>query len=192
MRIRLPILGIVVVFGLALSSALGSAATLPPGFSDALVASGLVSPTAMRFSPDGRLFVCEKDGRLRVIANGTLLPAPFVTVIVDAEAERGLLGVAFDPNFATTPFVYVYYTVPAGPGSAVHNRVSRFIASADVAVAGSEFVLLELDDLSSATNHNSGAIDFGADGKLYVAVGDNADRRKRADRCPPGSARCCG
>src|SRR5439155_12911459 len=59
-------------------------------------------------------------------------------------------------------------------GSPAHNRVSRFTASGDVAVAGSETVILELDDLSTASNHNGGAIHFGPDGRLYVAVGENA------------------
>src|SRR5205823_2838468 len=86
--------------------------------------------------------------------------------------ERGLLGVTFDPNFASNNFVYVYYTVP---GSPAHNRVSRFTANGDVALGGSELVLLNLDNLSSATNHNGGAIHFGPDGKLYIAVGENAN-----------------
>ena len=64
----------------------------------------------MQFAPDGRLFVCEQSGRLRVIKNGVLLPTPFVTLNVNSSGERGLLGVAFDPNFATNHFVYVYYT----------------------------------------------------------------------------------
>jgi glucose/arabinose dehydrogenase len=109
-----------------------------------------------------------------VIKNGSLLPAPFVTLTVDPAGERGLLGVAFDPDFASTQYVYVYYTVPGAPA---HNRLSRFRASGDVAVAGSEQILLELNALSSATNHNGGAIHFAPapDGKLYVAVGDNAN-----------------
>jgi glucose/arabinose dehydrogenase len=147
-----------------------TAATLPPGFSETLVANGLSSPTAMDFAPDGRLFVCLQGGQLRVIKNGSLLPAPFVSLTVNSSGERGLLGVAFDPNFATNNFVYVYYTATT---PAIHNRVSRFTANGDVAVAGSEFVLLDLEDLS-ATNHNGGAIHFGPDGKLYVAVGENA------------------
>src|SRR5262245_33499913 len=85
-------------------------ATLPQGFSETLVANGLSSPTAMQFAPDGRLFVCEQGGRLRVIKNGALLPTPFVTVTVSSAGERGLLGVEFDPSFATNHFVYVYYT----------------------------------------------------------------------------------
>jgi len=126
----------------------------------------------MDFAPDGRLFVCLKDGQLRVIKNGVLLATPFVTLTVDNAGERGLLGVAFDPNFATNNFVYVYYTVPGSPS---HNRLSRFTASGDVAAGGSEVAILNLDNLSTATNHNGGAIHFGSDGKLYIAVGENAN-----------------
>lgn len=151
------------------------AATLPAGFTEALVASGLSNPTAMQFAPDGRLFVAQQGGALRVIKNGSLLPTPFLTLTVDSNGERGLLGVAFDPNFASNQYVYVYYTVPAGPGITVHNRISRFTANGDVAAAGSETVIVDLDNLSGATNHNGGAIDFGPDGKLYVAIGENAN-----------------
>ncbi|MDX6529786.1 MAG: hypothetical protein QOH41_2076 [Blastocatellia bacterium] len=149
----------------------GAAATLPSGFVETQI-GGLSSPTAMEFAPDDRLFVCLKGGSLRVIKNGVLLATPFVTLTVDSAGERGLLGIAFDPNFATNNFVYVYYTVP---GSSSHNRVSRFTANGDVAVAGSETVLLNLDNLSGAGNHNGGAIHFGPDGKLYIAVGENAN-----------------
>jgi glucose/arabinose dehydrogenase len=148
------------------------AATVPSGFTEKLIASGLASPTAMQFAPDGRLFVAEQGGRLRVIKNGTLLATPFVSLTVNASGERGLLGIAFDPNFATNRFVYVYYTATT---PALHNRISRFTANGDVAVAGSETIILELDNLSSATNHNGGALAFGPDGKLYAAVGDNAN-----------------
>ncbi len=147
------------------------AAELPDGFAETLVAGGLAAPTAMEFAPDGRLFVCQQGGQLRVIKDGALLPTPFVTVAVDPQGERGLLGVTFDPDFADNGYVYVYYTATT---PAVHNRVSRFVADGDVAQEGSEEILLELDDLSGATNHNGGAMHFGPDGKLYVAVGENA------------------
>jgi glucose/arabinose dehydrogenase len=147
------------------------AATLPPGFSETAVA-GLNAPTAMEFAPDGRLFVCQQAGSLRVITNNTLLGTPFLSVTTDSSGERGLLGVTFDPGFQNNQWVYVYYTVP---GSPAHNRVSRFTANADVAVPGSEVIILELDNLSSASNHNGGAIHFGPDGKLYIAVGENAN-----------------
>ena len=154
-----------------LAACLGiNAATLPAGFTETRVATGLSNPTAMEFAPDGRLFVCLQDGRLRVIKNGALLSTPFLSLTVDSSGERGLLGIAFDPNFASNNFVYVYYTATTSPR---HNRVSRFTANGDVAVAGSELAILDLENLS-ATNHNGGAIHFGPDGKLYVAVGENA------------------
>ncbi|HET9317100.1 MAG TPA: PQQ-dependent sugar dehydrogenase, partial [Vicinamibacteria bacterium] len=157
----------------AIAAALpASAATLPNGFTETRIATGLSSPTAMAFAPDGRLFVCQQGGQLRIVKNGALLATPFLTVTVNSSGERGLLGVAFDPAFATNRFVYVYYTATT---PAIHNRVSRFTASGDVAVAGSEQVILELDNLSSATNHNGGAMHFGPDGKLYIAVGENAN-----------------
>lgn len=149
-----------------------AAATLPTGFTETLIASGLSNPTAMQFAPDGRLFVCQQTGELRVVKNGALLATPFLTLTVDANGERGLLGVTFDPNFASNQYVYVYYTVPTAP---IHNRVSRFTANGDVVVPGSEVVILNLDNLSSATNHNGGAINFGPDGKLYIAIGENAN-----------------
>jgi glucose/arabinose dehydrogenase/regulation of enolase protein 1 (concanavalin A-like superfamily) len=150
----------------------GNAATLPSGFSEAVIATGLSSPTAMAFAPDGRLFVCQQGGQLRVIKNGALLTTPFVTVPVDNSGERGLLGIAFDPNFAVNRFVYIYYTATS---PAIHNRVSRFTANGDVAVSGSEVVLLDLNNLSGASNHNGGGLHFGLDGKLYIAVGENAN-----------------
>lgn len=165
--------GFVFMACLLLSGAVFSsnAATLPSGFTETAI-PGLSNPTSFEIAPDGRLFVCQQGGSLRVIKNGTLLTTPFLSLTVDSNGERGLLGVAFDPNFATNNFLYVYYTVSAAP---IHNRVSRFTANGDVALGGSESIILELDNLSGATNHNGGAIHFGPDGKLYVAVGENAN-----------------
>ena len=147
------------------------AATVPSGFLDSTYVELPSDATAMQFAPDGRLFVCQQSGKLRVVQNGNLLTTPFVTLSVAASGERGLLGVAFDPDFATNHFVYVYYTATT---PTIHNRVSRFTANGNVAVAGSERVLLDLEPLSTATVHNGGAIHFGNDGKLYIAVGDNS------------------
>jgi glucose/arabinose dehydrogenase len=156
-----------------LSLACAEAATLPSGFTETRVAGGLASPTAMAVAPDGRVFVTEKSGALRVVKNNALLAQPFLTLSVNSSGERGLLGVAFDPDFANNRYVYVYYTTAASP---IHNRVSRFTASAanaDIVQAGSELQLLNLPTLG-ATNHNGGALHFGTDGKLYIAVGENA------------------
>jgi glucose/arabinose dehydrogenase len=166
----LPVLLLSVI--LLTAAGLTFAATVPTGFTDSLVVSGLDNPTAMALAPDGRIFVCQQGGALRVIKNGVLLTTPFLTVTVDSSGERGLLGVAFDPNFASNQLVYVYYTATT---PTIHNRISSFIASGDVAMSGSEQIIIDLNDLSTATNHNGGAIHFGLDNKLYVAVGDNAN-----------------
>src|SRR5215216_4069811 len=104
-------LGLVLFIAL-ISAGSASAATVPTGFTDSLVANGLTDPTAMALASDGRIFVCEQRGTLRVIKNGALLPTPFLTVTVDSSGERGLLGVTFDPilrpinwSMSTTPFL---------------------------------------------------------------------------------------
>jgi glucose/arabinose dehydrogenase len=146
-------------------------ATLP-GFSETVFASGLNAPTAMTVAPDGRIFVTEKGGTLRIVQGGSLLSTPFLTVSVNTVSERGLDGVALDPNFATNGFVYVYYTTSAATPV---NRISRFTADPakpNVALAGSEVVLL--DNIPSTNgNHNGGSLLFGADGKLYAGIGDS-------------------
>jgi glucose/arabinose dehydrogenase len=102
--------------------------TLPPGFSDTAVAD-VASPTALAFTPDGRLLIAEKPGRLWVYQNGVLSPTPALDLTgrICTERERGLLGVAVDPGFAVTPYVYLYYT--AGSAGSCVNRVSRFVLS---------------------------------------------------------------
>src|SRR5690242_15593992 len=89
------------IFLLCVDAEASRAATLPSGFSETLVTNGLTNPTAFEIAPDGRIFVCQQGGQLRVIKNGTLLATPFVSLTVDSAVERGLLGIAFDPNFAT-------------------------------------------------------------------------------------------
>ena len=113
------------LFALLLPAAL-QAATVPAGFTDSTVTGGLSAPTAMEIAPDGRIFVCQQAGALRVIKNGTLLATPFLTVSVNSLGERGLLGVAFDPDFANNRYLYIYYTTFSSP---IHNRVSRFRAT---------------------------------------------------------------
>jgi glucose/arabinose dehydrogenase len=153
-RVTLALVSLLVCF------AASRAASLPEGFTERRVVEGLTGATAMAFAPDGRLFVCQQDGRLRVIKDGELLSEPFATFDVDSTGERGLLGVAFDPGFAQNGFVYVYYTALTAPR---HNRVSRLKADGDTAESGSETLIFRLDDLSGATIHNGGAMHFGPD-----------------------------
>jgi glucose/arabinose dehydrogenase len=162
-------------------------ATVPTGFRDLPFVGGVSNATSMSFAPDGRLFVTQQGGQLRVVTRnasggGTLQTGPFLTVATDSVGERGLLSVTFDPDFMNNGYVYVYYTVPQTPR---FNRVSRFKAMDADPGPGyrpgnfrddgvPEFVVMNLDPLSGATNHNGGAMHFGADGKLYIAVGENA------------------
>lgn len=145
------------------------AAVLPPGFSDDLVAT-VGGPTALAFTPDGRMLVTTQAGTLRVVANGSLVAAPALdlTARICSNSERGLLGVAVDPAFATNRFVYLYYTHNLF-GTCV-NRVSRWVLS-DTNTASGEVVLLDRI-FSTAGNHNGGDLQFGKDGDLYVSVGD--------------------
>src|SRR4030095_8478596 len=147
------------------------AQTYPPGFSQVLVANGISNPTVMAFAPDGRFFVVQQTGSLQVIENGVFLSTPFITLTVNSSGERVLLGIAFDPNFNTNHFIYLYYTLSSG----TNNRISRFTASGNVVVPNSEVMVLNLDPLSTATNHNGGNLQFGPDGKLYVGIGENAN-----------------
>jgi len=159
------------IAGLFISSSHSNAQTYPSGFQQVLVANGISNPTVMEFAPDGRLFVAQQTGALRIIENGVLLATPAITLTVNSSGERGLLGIAFDPNFSSNNFIYLYYTL----SSAANNRISRFTMNGNTIVAGSELIVLNLDPLSGATNHNGGTIQFGPDGKLYVGVGENAN-----------------
>ena len=140
------------------------------------VASGLSLAVYATAAPGDsqRLFVVEQTGKIKIVdlASGTVNATPFLTVAVDSSGERGLLGLAFDPNYATNGFFYIYRTVP---GATAHNEVNRYHVSADpnVADAASQTTIISLGNLS-ATNHNGGWIGFGPDGDLYIATGENA------------------
>jgi glucose/arabinose dehydrogenase len=167
-----------VLIGCIISSQYTNAANLPDGFTETRVAAGITNATAMAAAPDGRIFVCEQTGRVRVIKNNILLSTPFLTIPssnIATNSESGLVGIAFDPNYATNRYLYIYYTRRID-SSTRRNRVVRFTASSsnpDVAVAGSETLIFDLNTLGSAGFHIGGALRFGIDGKLYIAVGEN-------------------
>ncbi|HET7792933.1 MAG TPA: PQQ-dependent sugar dehydrogenase [Rhizobacter sp.] len=160
---------------LLLAAGAAQGASVPTGFNDRQVASGLTSPTSMAVMPDGRVLVVQQDGIVRIIKADAMLTTPFYAAPnVDATNERGCLGVVPDPAFATNHYVYLYCTTKVG--SVSRNRVLRVTEANDVAVAGSERVIFELPDVPSATKwHMGGAMRFGTDGKLYVAVGNHED-----------------
>lgn len=154
-----------------------AATGFPSGFTEAQFVSGLNQPTTLTFAPDGRLFILEKTGKVRIVKNGQLLSTPFLELTVDDYSEGGMIGFAFDPNFATNRYVYLHYSV----GGRV-NRVSRFRASAsnpDVVEANSETHILTPIP-NAGGNHNGGDLHFGPDGKLYIAVGDGGQTAQNA------------
>jgi len=147
--------------------------SLPPGFARQTIATGLTGATALAVAPDGRVFVCEQTGSLRVVKDDQLLGEAFVTLPVDDQWERGLIGITLDPDFTNNGHVYLVW-VCRDPYP--HHRVSRFTAQGDIA-AGGEQVLFEGDDQSKqggqvSAGHQGGAIHFGPDGKLYIALGE--------------------
>lgn len=157
------------------------ATTLRSGFEDRLVAS-VGAPTALAFTPDGRMLIATQSGLLEVYKDGELLPTPALDLSsgICSNYERGLLGLAVDPDFSTNDYVYLYYTYkkhgvcptgqPANPDNPV-NRVSRFTMTDDTVDPASEVVLI--DNIPSPNgNHNAGDVRFGKDGYLYASVGD--------------------
>lgn len=129
--------------------------------------TGLGAVWSLAFAPDGRLFLTEKPGRVRVVTGGQIDPRPWAIVnAVPPGGEGGLMGLALHPAFSREPWVYVMYTT-SRDGRLI-NRVSRFRETAGR--AGAETVVL--DDLPAALNHNGGRILFGPDGMLYVSAGD--------------------
>lgn len=139
----------------------------PTGFQTTQIIGGLNSPTAFAFAPDGRLFITELAGVIKVYKNGQVLSAPFAELQVTASGDRGLLGIAFDPDFSNgSPYVYLYYT-----GVDEFNRIARLNASQDIANGPPQIIYQSYSP--SEWLHVGGALGFGPDGKLYVSIGDN-------------------
>jgi glucose/arabinose dehydrogenase len=155
-----------------------SAAVTPPDFTDTRVMS-VDSPTALAFTPDGRLLVTSEPGRLRVYKDGALLPNPALDISgkVCTNGARGLLGVAVDPNFSTNNYIYLFYTFkkhgvcPQNTANVPVNRVERYVLS-DSNTATPDKILV--DNIPNMHHNNAGDLRFGKDGYLYVTVGEGA------------------
>lgn len=147
-----------------------------PQFTHVRVATGLTNPTSFTIAEDGRVFIAEQKGKVKVVEDGILLSTPVLNITVNEDGpegftERGLLGITLDPDFAINNYMYIFYTTPDDP---VHSRVVRYTLNGNVADISSAQTIIDLDNLSSAHNHNGGALHFGPDGKLYIATGENA------------------
>lgn len=171
------------LFFLAGVSAAGAQPVIPAGFEDALVAT-VASPTALAFTPDGRLLITTQPGRLRIVHNGALLstPALDLSTVSCTNSERGMLGVAVDPAFASNRTIYIYYTLSKADASCV-NRVSRFVLPDTNVIARASEVVLVDNIMSPRGNHNGGDLHFGRDGFLYISIGDGGCHYLDPTRC---------
>lgn len=171
---------------------------LPSGFSESVAINGLTYPTAVRFAPDGRVFVAEQGGVVKVFPS---LSNPIPTVLADLSVnvdfywDRGLLGLAIDPAFPSRPYIYVLYTLDAPPGGTaptwndgcptppgptndgcvVTGRLSRIQVGSNNQMVGSETVLIDAKWCQQFPSHSMGDLQFGPDGALYVSAGEGAN-----------------
>lgn len=193
--LRWPLLGATLLLAVLLAAGRATAQQapgvgteiMPPGaFGSVYVADAGGYVVAMAFAPDGRLFYTTKGGfggpgvgQVRIVTDGVLRATPFLETPVETSGERGLLGIALDPEFATNRYVYIYKTAPGsetGTGRP-SNQVIRYTEdlATQTAIPASKTILLDVPigpENDPNTNHNGGNIHFGPDGKLYVTIGD--------------------
>lgn len=142
-------------------------------FTDTTIATGISGGTGLAIAPDGRVFVIQQTGQVRIIENGIMIGAPALNIgsfdsALTSSGERGLIGIALDPNFAS--YVYLHYNREY-PGGLYGNRIARFTLTGNTLDPNSMQVLLD-NETSGNGGHVGGGMVMGSDGKLYAAIGD--------------------
>jgi len=156
---------------LLLASSISVKAQLPDEFQKVELLTGMTNATTMQFSPDGRIFILDRYGDIIIYKTDSQTSVVAGTIPVFHENEDGLLGIAFDPNFASNNFIYLSFS-PLGANEV--NRVSRFTMNGDVLDLNSEINMLEWPSSRTARWHSAGDMGFDSQGNLYIATGDNA------------------
>lgn len=191
------VFAVVLFAGLLTHIAFGQAnpPALPPNIALEVAADQVTFPVALQFAPDGRLFFTERfigadapvTGTIRVMVDGQVQPNPFAVVDLAESSpfqEKGLLGLALDPDFESNAFVYAYRT--AAPSDTIdrqHGQILRYTAVlSDTDWIGTDMTVI-VDDLpvSGGCCHNGGILGFGPDGKLYLSIGEIGDGQKAQD-----------
>lgn len=152
--------------------------TSAPSMSIDTLVGGLDVPWSLAFAPDGRIFVTERPGRIRIVSDGRLLPDPWAVLDVAVTGEGGLLGLAIDPGFSENRFVYVAVTYRASSGD-LRNKLVRFKEEPATGKGGLDKVLL--DNVMGSSIHDGGRVKFGPDGKLYWTIGDAGNMQLAQD-----------
>jgi glucose/arabinose dehydrogenase len=140
------------------------------------VLTGLEAPWEVVFAPDGRTFITERPGAIRVVEGGELREEPYAALDVREIGEGGQLGLALDPDFEENGYLYAYYTTESESGDLV-NRMVRLVEEGESATE--DRVLLEVPAYSI---HNGGRVAFGPDGKLYATLGDAGEEGLAQER----------
>lgn len=143
-----------------------------PALTTQLITNAVSDPIGVVHAPNdhARIFIIGRFGKIRVVKDGTLLANPFLNIssIVRTDFERGLLGMAFDPNYSSNGYFYVRYNNLNGNTVLARYHVST--SNPDLADPASAYIMLTIG--VSTTNHNGGSIEFGPDGFLYLTIGD--------------------
>lgn len=146
-----------------------------------IIADGFLGPVAMDCPKDGsgRLFICEQTGKIKIIKNEKVIKQPYLDVSRKLDktnkiySEKGLLGIAFHPNYKANGRFFIYYSAPSNKSGSNHKSILaeyKVSSNTDVADLSSEKIILEIEEPES--NHNGGQLTFGPDGFLYIGLGD--------------------